>query len=363
MLSTKMLSTTSRNMLLGNMRLMSTAGPATTSTLKPLPEKPLVEMAYDVHLPERSVIGKLPYHVQEPVVFVHGLYGSKRNYKTDAKKIATYLQTPVYVVDVRNHGQTEHALPFDYTTLSNDLIHFIKKHELGPVNLIGYSLGAKISMLTMLRNPEMVKAACIIDNSPIVQPEIVPFLKIFTKACVDTLTKANIKATDKSWRHKASENLKKFIPNAGIRGYLLNNVINHKPKGKDYKNPLVNYDDGKIHWKNPIQHMTKVAVDDVAAWPVSATEGKKYLGPVGFIRGTKSDFVRANGLKAINEYFPYNKVIDINATHFILNERPSEYVRDVCDFFKTMRPALIAKRTGDEAHMTDSQVTEKRLHV
>lgn len=307
-------------------------------------------MKYDLHLPKRTVIGKLPYHVEEPIVFVHGLFGSKKNYFQDCERLSNLLQTPIYTVDVRNHGDSEHALPFNYDTLSNDLIHFVKKHNLKNPSLIGYSLGSKISMLSLLKEPTLFKSAMIIDNSPVTQPEIVPFLKIFRKACVETLTKSGITADDKEYRAKASKYMSKFIPNAGIRNYLLNNCLNSKPK---YQSPGVNYDDGKIHWRNPVQQLAGHAEENVAAWP-EIPQGVQFTGPVGFIRGTKSDFVLQKGRDAIQKYFPNNRIYDINATHFILNERPQEYVGMVADWFKVGRhevEKLEAKKLSQQAQL------------
>ncbi|KAH3902238.1 uncharacterized protein SCODWIG_02181 [Saccharomycodes ludwigii] len=328
--------------------------------LEPLPNKPIIDMAYDLHLPERSVLGKLPYHCEEPIVFVHGLFGSKRNYFADCKKIANALQTPVYTVDVRNHGLSEHALPFDYETITNDVLHFIEKHQLTgasknkKVSIIGYSLGAKVAMMSLLKKPETFRSAVIIDNSPVVQPEITPFLKIFVKACVSTLQNGQIKANDKLWRHKASQAMRKLIPSPGIRGYLLNNVINKPPKTKEYKSPVINYNDGYIHFRNPVKHMSEIAVGNVADWPTKLVEGKQYLGPVCFLRGLKSDFILENGIKAINKYFPYNEIIGLNTTHFMLNERPNEYVRSIVDFFKSSRSALENKILADSKKGTVS---------
>lgn len=315
-----------------------------------LPIKPIIDMKYDLHLPKRSAIGKMPYHVEEPIVFVHGLFGSKRNYSQDCAKLANLLQTPIYTVDIRNHGESEHALPFDYETITNDLLHFVKKHNLKTPSLIGYSLGAKVSMLSLLREPSLFKSAMIIDNSPVEQPEIVPFLKVFRKACAETVTKSNISANDKEYRSKASKFMSKYIPNAGIRGYLLNNCLNSKPK---YQSPVINYDDGKIHWRNPVLQLAGYAEENVAAWP-SVPEGAKFTGPVGFLRGTKSDFVLQKGRDAIQKLFPNNRIYDINATHFILNERPSEYVGMVADWFKFGRhdvEKLSAKKKSQNAQL------------
>lgn len=325
--------------------------------LLPLPIKETVDMAYDLHLPERSVIGKMPYHSPEPIIFYHGLLGSKRNYRHDCKKLATALQTPVYTVDIRNHGSSEHALPFDYNTLVNDLVHFAETHSLGKVNLVGYSLGAKVAMLACLKHPERFSAACIIDNSPEEQPHIKPLLTALVKSCVKLLDHHNVRADDKLWRHKASEALKKYIPDAGIRYYLLSNIINN-PRVVEYRSPVINYDDGMLHFKNPVRHMMDFVTKEVAAWPTQELEGKQFLGPVNFIKATRSDFINPKSLQAINQYFPYHNIDEINATHFILNERPQEYLRAVTDFFKVTRYQLEKKREQDLAKIDQLNASE-----
>ncbi|AET40929.1 uncharacterized protein Ecym_7076 [Eremothecium cymbalariae DBVPG len=316
--------------------------------LKPLPVKETVNMAYDLHLPERSVIGKMPYHSPEPIVFIHGLFGWKRFYRNDCKTLATALQTPVYAVDMRNHGDTEHAMPFDYNTLMDDLVLLLRKLDIKKVNLIGYSMGGKMSMLTALNYPELVSSACIIDNAPINQPHISPFLKVFSKSC-QHVENMKIRATDKEWRSKVAVGLKRYIPNPGIRSYLLQNVSGTPPK--KYRSPVIDWNDGNVHFVNPVNHLFQCVVKDASAWPVEQVAGKQFLGPVNFIRGTKSEFVNADGEKAIAEYFPYHKIQSINTTHNVLHERPQEYLRSVIDFFKTTRYVLERKRDSERVTM------------
>ncbi|SCW03647.1 LAFE_0G15082g1_1 [Lachancea fermentati] len=339
---------------LGVLRRTYSQVAAPTKKQLSLPHKEVVELAYDLHLPERSVIKRMPCHPSEPIVFLHGLFGSKRNYKSDCQKIATALQTPVYTLDLRNHGLSEHAMPFDYNTLVNDVLNFLQKRQLNKVNVVGYSLGAKIAMLAALKHPEKFTSACIIDNSPVVQPQIRPFLKVFVKSCVHVIDQGAVSARDKLWRHKASQALKRYIPNGGIRDYLLNNVIINPPKRHEYRSPVIDYEDGFIHFRNPVRHMVQCAVADVSDWPVDIVQGKQFLGPVNFIKGTKSDFIDRKGEDAIAQYFPYYNVHPINATHFILNERPQEYVKAVVDFFKTTRAKLEKKRHTTEAAINDS---------
>lgn len=111
--------------------------------------------------------------------------------------------------------------------------------------------------------------------------------------------------------------------------------------------------------------MINDALDDAADWPVKQLEHAKFLGPVHFIKGLKSDFINEKSLTAINKYFPYHSIYNINTTHFVLNERPQEYVRAVVDFFKTTRHELEKKRVQDElvaSGKTLNASTEKALN-
>ncbi|CCH45056.1 Abhydrolase domain-containing protein 11 [Wickerhamomyces ciferrii] len=323
-----------------------------------LPVQKRVQMAYDLHIPNKTVNPNLNIRSHEPIVFVHGIFGSKKNYRFDCQKIANVTHTPVYTVDLRNHGQSIHALPFDYETLAQDVADFCEDHGLKKVNLIGYSLGAKICMLTMLQNPDLIRSGVIIDNSPIEQPHIEIFLQMFVKSMIHVLNSTKIEANDSDWKRKADDAMKRYIPDGGIRKYLLANLINKVPKG--YKSPVIDYDDGFIHFQNPVKHMTEVAVKNVSAWPTEKVAGKTFEGPIRFIKGTKSAFIDDAGKKAIAGYFPNHSISEINATHFILNERPLEYVRVICDFIKTERFRSLQEHLRNVEHFSPSEIEAKQ---
>jgi len=330
---------------------------ATSAGLKQLPVRKRVQMAYDLHIPNKTVNPNLNIRSHEPIVFVHGIFGSKKNYRQDCQKIANVTHTPVYTVDLRNHGQSIHALPFDYETLAQDVKDFCDDHGLKKINLVGYSLGAKICMLTMLQNPDLVRSGIIIDNSPVEQPHIEIFLQMFVKSMIHVLNSTKIKADDKDWKSKANQAMKRYIPNAGIRDYLLANLINKVPKG--YKSPVINYDDGYIHFQNPVRHMTDVAVKNVSAWPTEHVKDLKFEGQVRFIKGTQSAFIDETGLKAIKNYFPNYSLSEVNATHFILNERPLEYVRIICDFIKVNRYKSLQEHLRNVENLSPTELEAK----
>lgn len=291
-------------------------------------------MAYDLHLPKKTLHQNMNITSDEPIVFVHGIFGSKKSYATDSKLIANGTHSPVYTIDLRNHGETGHAQPFNYDTLVQDIKEFCSTHNLSNIKLVGYSLGAKVSMLAALRLPELVKSAVIIDNAPIKQPYIESYMKQYIKSMLH-VDDAKISTTDKDWKRKASEAMKRYMPNATVRKNLLVNLVNKKPEG--FESPAIDFENGNIQFLNPIKHMEEMAVKDVSDWPVESTEGLKFDGPVKFIRGLKSPFISPEGFKKINEHFPKNEFYDVNSAHDILDQRPSEYVKVICDFFNLQR--------------------------
>ena len=59
------------------------------------------------------------YGEGQPLVILHGLFGSSDNWQTLGKKFADNFE--VYLVDQRNHGHSPKSNEFNYQLLSDDL--------------------------------------------------------------------------------------------------------------------------------------------------------------------------------------------------------------------------------------------------
>ena len=42
--------------------------------------------------------------------------------------------------DLRNHGSSPHVEPMNYTVMAKDVLHFLQKHSLSNISLIGHSM-------------------------------------------------------------------------------------------------------------------------------------------------------------------------------------------------------------------------------
>ena len=56
--------------------------------------------------------------------------------------------------------------------------------------------------------------------------------------------------------------------------------------------------------------------------------------PVLFIRGTRSDYINEKDKQIIKNVFPKSKLIELDAGHWVHQERLDEFVKMTVDFLK-----------------------------
>src|SRR5215207_3634043 len=100
----------------------------------------------------------------QPVVILHGLFGSCDNWGTIGKTLAE--QYDVILVDQRDHGRSPHTDHVTYTLMAEDVHHLITNLGLTNVVLVGHSMGAKTAMYIAHRWPERVKQMVLVDLGP-----------------------------------------------------------------------------------------------------------------------------------------------------------------------------------------------------
>ena len=80
------------------------------------------------------------------VVILHGLLGSKRNWFGFGKSLSD-LGFNVWLVDQRNHGESEWNDEHTYFDLAEDIKDFLEEHGIKKTYLIGHSMGGKAAMV------------------------------------------------------------------------------------------------------------------------------------------------------------------------------------------------------------------------
>ncbi|RSH90311.1 hypothetical protein EHS25_001645 [Saitozyma podzolica] len=126
-----------------------------------------VELAYDLIEPV-----ELRWSDQSMVV-CHGLFGSKANWRGQARRLANLLGIPIYTVDMRNHGRSPHATPHTPLAMAHDVAAFLARRGLmSGVHLVGHSMGAKMAMTLALdqRLNLALRSLTVVDMAPSTEP-------------------------------------------------------------------------------------------------------------------------------------------------------------------------------------------------
>ena len=99
----------------------------------------------------------------EPLVLLHGFTGGKLDFLNQMPWFADRFQ--VFAPDQRGHGETNHAMPYSFNQLVTDLLGFLDTLVIGPVHLLGHSLGGMIAMRAVLAAPECFCSLILMDTS------------------------------------------------------------------------------------------------------------------------------------------------------------------------------------------------------
>lgn len=238
-----------------------------------------------------------------PVVVLHGLFGSSRNWMTAARRLASAHR--VMAMDLRNHGTSTHVPTMSYPEMAADVAETITALGVGPVALIGHSMGGKTAMLTALQTPSLVDRLVVVDVSPVSYP---PAFVGYAQAMRD----ADLSAVRR--RAEVEEQLVDAVPLASTRAFLLQNLV---------------MDDNGAHWR-PNLPVIEAAIPAISAWPDVTG---RYEGPTLFVYGGKSDYVQPSHRATIQSYFPHAAFAEIpEAAHWVHAERLDDFLTTVTPF-------------------------------
>lgn len=279
------------------------------------PEIETVPLVFDKHEPKSNTENAA---TKSPLVFLHGLFGSKTNTRTVAKNLAEKLTRNVYCLDLRNFGQSPHHPRLDFPALSADVERFLdeQKFPAKPI-IVGHSMGAKTAMALALRRPDLPLMIVSVDNAPVSLPAGGGKFPKYIRQLQFALEKqqyTDIKQVDAE--------LAKVEPSKEVRQFLLTNV-NRGSKDDVCKSKI------------PLDIISNAVVGgNIALWPYDYRVSRWARGPALFIRGTESDYVPDDVFQDIGNFFPTFEVRDIKAGHWVISEKPIEFMDVLVEFIE-----------------------------
>ncbi len=101
----------------------------------------------------------------EPIVFIHGLGSSSRDWEMQIDMFSKNYQVVVY--DVRGHGKSDKPSgPYSMTLFANDAIELIEALDIAPVHVVGISMGGMVGLQLVVDAPDLVKSLVVVNSGP-----------------------------------------------------------------------------------------------------------------------------------------------------------------------------------------------------
>jgi len=271
-------------------------------------ETATVNLAYDLHPPPNAGQPR----EGPPIIFMHGLFGSKKNNRSVSKVLAKALKRDVYAVDLRNHGDAEHAPVHNYKVMAADIVAFMSKNDIEKPTLIGHSMGAKTAMTLALQEPDLIRDFVSVDNAPLDAALNGSFAKY-----IQGMRK--IEEAGVTRQSEADKILTAYESELPIRQFLLGNLARNV--------------DGVQKFRVPLSILAR-SLDNLGDFPFKDPNQARFVKPALFVRGTKSRYVPDEAIPIIGQFFPRFQMVDIDAGHWVTSEKPQEFLNAVIEFLK-----------------------------
>jgi pimeloyl-ACP methyl ester carboxylesterase len=236
-----------------------------------------------------------------PIVILHGLFGSSRNWVTAGRFLAAH--GAVAALDLRNHGESPHAPSNSLDDMVGDVVEWLAAHAPDPAVLIGHSMGGHVAMALALQRPELMAALVVVDMAP----------RVYAQDHAAELDALSVDVSRLATRPQVDEAMAAHVSDAGVRQFL---QMNLEREGDAFR------------WRINVEALRVARLGQAAAW----TQGS-YAGPALFLAAGRSDYVRAGDHELIRGLFPAATIRVIEAAdHWVHASAPEEFRREVSAF-------------------------------
>ncbi|CAD6584492.1 MAG: hypothetical protein CYPHOPRED_002735 [Cyphobasidiales sp. Tagirdzhanova-0007] len=239
-----------------------------------------VSLAYDLH---RAPSSGSTRQGQGPLVILHGLYGSKQNWRSLSKALAQATGRNVYALDLRNHGTSPHSEGSTYRDYAKDVSRFFETEKLSEVVLMGHSMGGKVAMSQALLEPDSLARLISVDMSPAkgkISPDFVKYIEGMRE-----VQKTGVKS-----KKEADVILQKFEESLAIRQFLLTNFVQSAR-------------DTPFSFRLPLDILQR-SIDDIGDFPYDPDDGVSFDKPTLFIKGGESKYINRKNVTVAEKLFP-----------------------------------------------------------
>lgn len=229
-----------------------------------------------------------------PLLIVHGLYGSARNWGVIAKRLSVTRE--VIAVDMRNHGSSPWRDSHSYPDMADDLAQVIGRID-RPCDVLGHSMGGKAAMVLALTHPDLVARLIVVDIAPVAYGHSqIQFIEAMRAVDLTHVQK----------RSDAEAQLAAYVDDPTLRSFFTQSL--------DLK---------EKRWRLNLDVLAR-EMPKILGFP--ELEGQFYK-PALFLSGAESDYIKRDDRPRIKALFPQAGFLKIpGAGHWVHAEKPHDFV-------------------------------------
>ena len=234
-----------------------------------------------------------------PLLIVHGLYGSARNWGVISKRLSD--EREIFAIDQRNHGDSKWCETQSYFDMAGDLQEFLE--HFGSMAILGHSMGGKAAMALSILKPSLVEKLVIADIAPV---------SYFHDNTQYIRAMKNVKLDKLATRADAIIQLAESVPEPELRSFFAQSI--------DLKNK---------RWKLNLD-VLESEMEKIISFPQLSGKFEKVSL---FLSGALSNYLQITHRPTIKKLFPKAKFAKIpNAGHWLHAEKPREFEAAVRTF-------------------------------
>lgn len=249
----------------------------------------------------REIVSANPGSEKSPVVILHGLLGSSRNWLSTGKELQD--GRAVYALDLRNHGQSFHADSMAYGEMAQDVKDWLDENGLRRVLLVGHSMGGKVAMRFATSFPDRVEKLVVVDISP---KRNNPYHLHEVQALM------GLGIEDATSRKAIEDSLAEQVSDWAMRQFLLTNLASDP--------------EGGYRWQINLRVIHRW-LPQLADTPLKT--GERCHCPTLFVRGAKSGFMRDEDVALIEALFPKVQIKTLDSGHNPHMEKRRELIEAI----------------------------------
>ena len=240
------------------------------------------------------------------IAFLHGLFGQGRNWTQIAKAVSGHggHDARCLLVDLPDHGRSPWSTDFSFAAYADAVAATLRAHAPGEAwTVVGHSLGGKVAMFVALLHPELVGRRVVVDIAPkdyVWLERFEGYIGEMQRLPLDELTSRG----DAEARFEESD--------PGVKSFLLQNL---RREGHTWR--------WQVNLDLIAADAARGAASRIAAWPEEADALPPYEGPVLWVAGGDSRYVKREDGERMRAHFPRTRLFTIKgAGHWVHTDAP-----------------------------------------